>query len=69
MTVDRICIRTVDTARCDESVWTASERMHQRGVLIRRERIVTEGKDPRKRECEPRSEDLLESNLARRAAK
>ena len=32
MTIDHFCIRTVDTARADESVWTVAERMHQRSV-------------------------------------
>jgi CBS domain-containing protein len=32
MTIERICIRSIDTAQPDESVWTAAERMHQRGV-------------------------------------
>jgi CBS domain-containing protein len=32
MTVDNFCIRTVDTAQADESVWTVAERMHQRSV-------------------------------------
>ena len=32
MSVGQICIRNVDLARTDECVWTAAERMHQRGV-------------------------------------
>jgi CBS domain-containing protein len=32
MTVHHICIRSVDNAQPDESVWAAAERMHQRGV-------------------------------------
>ena len=32
MSVGRICVRDVDTARPEESVAVAAERMHQRGV-------------------------------------
>jgi CBS domain-containing protein len=32
MSVGRICIRSVDVAEPDESVWRAAERMHQRTV-------------------------------------
>lgn len=32
MSVGRICVREVDLADPDESVWQAAERMHQRGV-------------------------------------
>jgi CBS domain-containing protein len=32
MTAGRVCVRTVDLAHADESVWQAAERMHQRGV-------------------------------------
>jgi CBS domain-containing protein len=32
MTIERVCTRSIDTARPDENVWTAAERMHQRGV-------------------------------------
>jgi CBS domain-containing protein len=36
MTVGRICIRNVDSARFDEPIWRAAERMHQRvvGALV-----------------------------------
>ena len=44
MTVDHFCIRTVDTARADESAWTAAERMHQRsvGALV----VVNDSNEP-----------------------
>jgi len=32
MSTGRICVRDVDLAEADESVWRASERMHQHGV-------------------------------------
>jgi CBS domain-containing protein len=32
MSVGKICVRTVDSARPNESVWCIAERMHQRAV-------------------------------------
>jgi CBS domain-containing protein len=32
MTVKRICVKSVDYATVDETVWRAAERMHQRAV-------------------------------------
>ena len=32
MTIGKICIREVDLAEANESVWEAAERMHQRAV-------------------------------------
>jgi CBS domain-containing protein len=44
MFANRIAVKHVDTARPDESVWLAAERMHQRGVgaLV----VVNEGRVP-----------------------
>ncbi len=44
MAVGQICIRSVDSAELDESVWQAAERMHQRavGMLV----VVDEAQRP-----------------------